>query len=82
MILGLGLNLVLAVAGFWSCAVRLERRGTSTGRVTAYGSIIWAIMFLHTLDVVADLVFTLVLLVIVVAIGNHGTEAAARRPRR
>jgi cytochrome c oxidase subunit III len=36
---------------------------------TAYGSITWGILFLHTLDVVADLVFTLVLVILLVF--NH-----------
>ena len=34
---------------------------------SAYGSITWGMMFLHTLDVGADLAFTLVLLILVVS---------------
>jgi heme/copper-type cytochrome/quinol oxidase subunit 3 len=39
----------------------------------AYGSITWAIMFLHTLDVAADLAFTFVLLLIFI-FGGYGPK--------
>lgn len=39
----------------------------------AYGTVLWTILFLHTFDVVADLLMTLVLLIIV-AIGRHGPK--------
>jgi cytochrome c oxidase subunit III len=72
MLLGLGLNVVLA-------ALFLVARGLSWGvwnfnwRATAYGSIMWAIMFLHTIDAVADVVFTLCLIV-VLALGYTGVK--------
>jgi heme/copper-type cytochrome/quinol oxidase subunit 3 len=70
MILGLGLNLLLALTAIglrgleWSS---WNFKWTST----AYGSITWGIMFLHTLDVAADIVFTVVLLVLL-ARGRNG----------
>jgi heme/copper-type cytochrome/quinol oxidase subunit 3 len=39
----------------------------------AHGSIVWSILFLHTYDVVADLLMTIVLLVIV-ASGRFGEK--------
>jgi cytochrome c oxidase subunit III len=65
MIFGLCLNLGLAFAA-------MTLRGLDWGTwnfkwtSTAYGSIVWGIIFIHTVDVAADLVFTLVLLVLVV----------------
>jgi heme/copper-type cytochrome/quinol oxidase subunit 3 len=70
MVRGLALNLVLAGGGMVLRAVawwQWNFKWTST----AYGSITWGILFLHTLDVVADMIFTLVLLIIV-AVGRHG----------
>jgi heme/copper-type cytochrome/quinol oxidase subunit 3 len=70
IIWGLVLNLVLASGAMALRAVdwRLWNFKWST---TAYGSITWGMIFLHTLDVVADLVFTLVLLILV-ALGKCG----------
>lgn len=65
MIFGLVANLVLAAAAMAFRALNWSSwnfKWTST----AYGSITWAILFLHTFDVVADLAFTLVLAVLVV----------------
>lgn len=70
MIRGLTLNLSLATGSMALRAIAWYEwnfKWTST----AYGSITWTIMFLHTLDVAADLIFTLVLLIIV-ATGRHG----------
>jgi cytochrome c oxidase subunit III len=63
MIFGLALNLVLAIAAMTARAIdwRLWNYKWST---TVYGSITWSILFLHTIDVVADLMFTAVLIVI------------------
>jgi len=36
-----------------------------------HGSLVWSILFLHTFDVVADLIFTVVLLVILL-LGKYG----------
>jgi heme/copper-type cytochrome/quinol oxidase subunit 3 len=70
MIFGLSLNLVLALAAVTLRVVDWSSwnfKWTSTG----YGSVVWGIVFLHTLDVGADLAFTFVLLLIV-ASGRHG----------
>ena len=72
MIGGLVLNLVLAGAAVIVRAISWHDwnfKWTST----AYGSITWGIMFLHTLDLGADMVFTVVLLVIVL-LGKHGSR--------
>jgi len=72
MILGLGLNLGLAI-------VFLILRAVAWGQFNftwasdVHGSIVWAILFIHTLDVVADLLMTAVLIVIL-AIGRHGPK--------
>lgn len=70
MIVGLVLNLVLAFAAM-GCRAISWYQWNFTWRSTAYGSITWGILFLHTLDVAADLLFTLVLLIII-ALGKHG----------
>lgn len=64
MILGLALNLVLA------CVALVLRAMHWSGfnynwKSSTYGSVVWGILFLHSLDVVADLLFTLVLLLII-----------------
>src|SRR4051812_22100461 len=70
MLLGLGLNLTLAI-------VFLVLRGLEwnsfnfTWESDAHGSIVWAILFLHSYDIVADLLLTIVL-VIIVASGRYG----------
>jgi len=70
MLWGLGLNLGLAI-------VFLALRGLEwnslnfTWASDAHGSIVWAILFLHSYDVVADLLMTAVLIVIV-ASGRYG----------
>ncbi len=64
MILGLVLNLILAIgalalrAMYWSGF-------NYNWKSSTYGSIVWGILFLHSLDVIADLLFTLVLVLIV-----------------
>jgi heme/copper-type cytochrome/quinol oxidase subunit 3 len=64
MIVGLCLNLVLA-----SAAMGFRARDWSSWnfnwKSSAYGSIVWGILFLHSLDVIADLLFTLTLIIIV-----------------
>ncbi len=72
MILGLALNLVLAI-------VFLALRGIEwrtinfTWASDAHGSIFWTILFLHTYDIIADLIMTFVLLLIV-ASGRYGEK--------
>src|SRR6476469_1248944 len=63
MIFGLSLNLLLGsiamgmrAVGWWQWNFNWK-----TG---AYGSIVWSMMWLHTLDAVADLVFTAVLIIL------------------
>lgn len=70
MILGLVVNLALALAAM---AVRaVEWHGWNFKWTTsAYGSITWGIMFLHTLDTGADLAFTAVLILILI-LGRSG----------
>jgi heme/copper-type cytochrome/quinol oxidase subunit 3 len=72
MILGLVLNLAPALLfmllrgiSWWSFNFNWK-----TG---AYGSIVWSLMWLHTVDTVADLVFTAVLLVLI-ALGHTGPK--------
>jgi cytochrome c oxidase subunit III len=66
MISGLAFNLVAAAAA-------MALRGIEWWQwnfkwtTTAYGSITWGIMFLHTLDVGADMAFTFVLIMIAAA---------------
>jgi len=64
MFRGLMLNLGLASVGMAARATdwSLWNFKWTTG---AYGSITWGIVFLHTLDVIADLIFTFVLAVLV-----------------
>ena len=72
MIVGLGINLGLAI-------IAMVLRGVewSTFNFTwasdAHGSIVWSILFIHTLDVVADLMMTAVLMMIL-ALGKHGPK--------
>ncbi len=70
VIYGLVLNLTLALGAVALRAVawRSWNYKWSTG---GYGSITWGILFLHTLDVGADLFFTFVLLVIFI-LGRYG----------
>jgi heme/copper-type cytochrome/quinol oxidase subunit 3 len=70
MLLGLGLNLGLAII-----FLALRALGWSSLNFNwasdAHGSIVWAILFLHSYDIVADLLMTAVLFIIV-ASGRYG----------
>ena len=56
---------------FWSCG-RLEWNSLNfTWASDAHGSIVWSILFLHSYDIVADVLMTAVLIVIV-ASGRYG----------
>jgi len=70
MIWGMGLNLALAIAAMTCRAIdwRLWNFKWTTG---VYGSITWAIVWIHTLDVLGDLVYTAVLALLVL-LGNVG----------
>jgi cytochrome c oxidase subunit III len=69
MIRGLVINLVLAI-GSMACRGIAWYEWNFKWTSTAYGSITWGVLFLHTLDVAADLIFTLVLVILLV-IGHH-----------
>lgn len=75
VIAGLLFNLVFAMA---SMVLRFfaMRNWNFSWRTTAYGSVNWAILFLHSVDVIADLAFTLVL-VVIFALGKHGPKQRA-----
>ncbi len=72
MVLWLVANVVL---GFAFIVVRAAEVATFnfTWRTDAHGTIVWSILFLHTLDAVADLLFTVVLIVII-ASGRYGEK--------
>jgi cytochrome c oxidase subunit 3 len=72
MILGLSLNLALAMVFLALRAVEWSSFNF-TWASNAYGSIVWTILFLHTYDVVADLIMTAVLIVIL-ASGKYGEK--------
>src|SRR5207248_3491927 len=72
MIFGMGLNLVLGAA-FLLMRVIEWRSFNFTWESDVHGSIVWTILGLHTLDLVADLLFTLVLFVIVMS-GRYGEK--------
>lgn len=72
MVGGLALNLILA-AVFLALRYAMWRELNFNWASDAYGTVVWTILFLHTFDVVADLLMTLVLLIIV-AIGRHGPK--------
>jgi cytochrome c oxidase subunit 3 len=72
MLRGLLLNLGLAVV-FLAIRAIEWRRLNFTWASDAHGSIVWGILFLHTYDVVADLIMTAVLIVII-ARGGYGPK--------
>jgi cytochrome c oxidase subunit 3 len=72
MILGMILNLVLALVFLALRALEWSRLNF-TWASDAHGSIVWAILFLHTYDVIADLIMTAVLTVIVMS-GRYGEK--------
>lgn len=72
MILGLALNLSLAVVFLILRTVQWKSLNF-TWASDAYGSIIWTILFIHTYDVVADLLMTAVL-IILLASGRYGEK--------
>jgi cytochrome c oxidase subunit III len=70
MIRGLALNLVLALGAMGARASDWSMWNFKWN-TTAYGSITWGIIFLHTVDVGADLAFTAVLIVLLL-LGRAG----------
>jgi cytochrome c oxidase subunit III len=72
MMLGLGLNLVLAIT-FLALRTVSWSTWNFNWKTGAYGSIVWALMWLHSIDTVADVIFTIVLFVCV-ALGYNGVK--------
>ena len=70
MLFGLSINLGLAAIFVFLRAMEW-RTFNFTWASDAHGSIVWAILFLHTIDFVADLIMTSVL-IFLVAIGRYG----------
>ena len=70
MLFGLGLNLALAMVFLWLRALDWNSLNF-TWASDAHGSIVWTILFLHSYDIVADMLMTAVLMVIV-ASGRYG----------
>jgi cytochrome c oxidase subunit 3 len=70
MLLGMGLNLALAAVFLILRAIEWKSLNF-TWASDAHGSIFWVILFLHTYDIIADLLMTSVLIVIV-ASGHYG----------
>jgi heme/copper-type cytochrome/quinol oxidase subunit 3 len=63
MILGLSFNLALGAMAMGMRAIGWWQWNFNW-KTGAYGSIVWSMMWLHTLDAVADLVFTAVLILL------------------
>jgi cytochrome c oxidase subunit 3 len=72
MLVGMTFNLILGIIFLMLRALEMKSLNF-TWASDAHGSIVWAILFLHTYDVVADLLMTLVLIVIV-ASGRYGEK--------
>ncbi|HEY7209240.1 MAG TPA: cytochrome c oxidase subunit 3 [Bryobacteraceae bacterium] len=72
MVLGLTVNLVLAAIFFGMRVVEWHSLNFNW-KADIQGSYVWAFLGLHSFDVIADLVFTLVLLVWVVS-GRYGEK--------
>ena len=70
MIAGLLLNLLMALA-FLAMRAWGWARFNFDWKTDIHGSLVWTIMWLHSFDMVADLMFTAVLIVIVV-LGRYG----------
>lgn len=72
MILNLSLNLLFA-AGYFVMRIFEWHSLNFNWKADAQGSYVWAFLALHTFDYVADMAFTLVLLILVV-IGRYGQK--------
>jgi heme/copper-type cytochrome/quinol oxidase subunit 3 len=72
MLFGLTLNLGLAIIFLVLRALEWNSLNF-TWESDAHGSIVWAILFLHTYDVIADLIMTAVL-IIILATGRYGPK--------
>lgn len=72
MLIGMGLNLALGILFVVLRGIEW-RRLNFTWASDAHGSIVWTILFLHTYDVIADLLMTTVLMLII-ASGRYGQK--------
>jgi cytochrome c oxidase subunit III len=72
MLRGMILNVVLAVA-FLALRYGEIRTLNFTWATDVHGSIFWAILFLHTLDAVGDILYT-VMLICIIASGRYGEK--------
>ena len=72
MVWGLGANIVLALL-FLGARFVAWRAFNFTWQSDIHGSLVWTLLFLHTFDMIADLLMTLMLMVIV-ASGNYGPK--------
>ena len=72
MIRGLLVNLVLALAAMTLRIIHWNRLNF-TWEGDIHGSFVWAFLGLHTFDVFADLIFTLVL-ILILADGRYGPK--------
>ena len=64
MLLGLGAESGARALLSWFCGGVSWGTWNFNWKTGAYGSIVWAIMWLHTLDAVADMIFTAVLMLL------------------
>lgn len=72
MLRGMAANVLLALM-FLGLRFAELRTFNFTWASDIHGSLVWSILFLHTFDIISDLLVTIVLIVIV-ATGNHGPK--------
>jgi heme/copper-type cytochrome/quinol oxidase subunit 3 len=72
MIGGMVANVLLALV-FLGLRFVEWRTFDFTWQSDIHGTLVWSILFLHTFDVIADLVMT-VILIAIVALGKHGAQ--------
>jgi heme/copper-type cytochrome/quinol oxidase subunit 3 len=72
MLLGIGVNIVPALL-FVGLRCVAWSTWNFNWKAGAYGSIVWSLMWLHTVDTIADLIFTIVLFVLI-ARGHTGPK--------
>ena len=72
MVVGLAVNVLLAL--FFLALRFIEWRTFNfTWQTDIHGTLVWTILFLHTFDVIADLLMT-VILIAIIAFGKHGPQ--------
>lgn len=72
MLQGLGLNLLLGAFFLYLRWIEWSQLNFNWA-ADVHGSIVWTILFIHSLDTVADLLYTVVLIVII-GIGRYGEK--------